>query len=356
MITDIFARRYSGLQIRTQYFEEDRRFMNQAAVMIMDPLWQGRTSDTPSTYTEENLKSVHDAMALEVGREYLSDRFLFYKNTWNGNEYNNTHTNTFAVICKNYLIKIPPDMLQGDIWVKERLALVELAFQRRWHQIQAVNQELPRAILKAQENDRLQKLAHSLKLPGLQVDGIKARNTQINDAFEELVRDLNERLRLANYKLTFYNGLLQFSEDEAINNQISKHFWDLVKDPKWTNVDLQIKEAIDRRDSGDRTAAFHAVSAVESCIKIISDLKGWTKGTEKGAANYIDNLVSQNNGRFIEPWERELLIKMFGDVRNPFAHGPGQGPMPTLKPEQTNWAIETAMSWCKNLIRRFELP
>jgi hypothetical protein len=99
-------------------------------------------------------------------------------------------------------------------------------------------------------------------------------------------------------------------------------------------------------------AAFHAVCALESCIKIVSDMKGWTKGTEKGASNYVDNLVSQKNGRFLEVWEGELLTRMFGDVRNPFAHGPGQSAMPALTANQTNWTIETAMTWIKSIIRR----
>src|SRR5688500_15866224 len=79
----------------------------------------------------------------------------------------------------------------------------------------------------------------------------------------------------------------------------------------------------------------------------------WTTGNEKGAAYYVSNLVSQKNGRFIEVWESDMLTKMFSDVRNPFAHGPGQSLKPTLSPEQTNWTIETAMTWIKSLVRRF---
>ena len=85
MITDIFSRRYKDVVIRSQYFEEDRRFMNQAAVMVLDPLWMGQESDKPSDYTEQSLKPVHDALAMELGRESLSDRWWFSKRTWNGN-------------------------------------------------------------------------------------------------------------------------------------------------------------------------------------------------------------------------------------------------------------------------------
>src|SRR3546814_3505241 len=63
---------------------------------------------------------------------------------------------------------------------------------------------------------------------------------------------------------------------------------------------------------------FHAVSALESVIKIICKEKGWARGTENGAAHFITNLVSKDNGRFIDVWEGDMLTKLFGDVRNPF--------------------------------------
>lgn len=47
-----------------------------------------------------------------------------------------------------------------------------------------------------------------------------------------------------------------------------------------------------------------------------------------------------------------MLKGMFSGVRNPFAHGPGAGPLAAFTPEQTTWAIDTAMSWTKSLIAR----
>ena len=106
-----------------------------------------------------------------------------------------------------------------------------------------------------------------------------------------------------------------------------------------------------RRDSGGRDPAFYAAKALESAIKIISNDRGWTHGGEKGAHNFIDNLASSKNG-FIEPWEGETLKAFFTKVRNPLGHGPGGEPMPALTPQQTDWAIETCMSWVKSLIKR----
>jgi AbiJ N-terminal domain 4 len=352
VITDIFARRYTTTELRAQYFEEDRRFFTQAAAMVTDLMWLGRKSDNTSDATELNLKEVHDLLALELGREFLSDRWWFRTYTFNGNTSETPHTNSYAAICKTFLTKIPQDMAQSDTWVKERLSFVELAYQRRLAQVAEINRNLPLALARVRANNSGQQFMRTLAVPGSQVEAVQANNDRINAAFAELVRDLNERLRLAKYGLVFHNGLIQVVSDEQTNEQVAKPFWSLVSGEPWKNVDAQMKEAIDCRDNGDRTAAFHAVSALESCIKIISEIKGWTNGKEKGAANYVDNLASKRSSQFIEQWEAEMLKSMFSDVRNPFAHGPGLAPMPNLQKEQTDWAIDTAMSWIKSLIRR----
>ena len=113
-----------------------------------------------------------------------------------------------------------------------------------------------------------------------------------------------------------------------------------------------MKEALDRRDSNDKDPAIFAAKALESSIKIVSDSKGWTRGTEAGVAQYIDNLVSNTNGCYLASWEGEMLKDYFRKVRNPVGHGPGSKPMPELTLIQTDWVIETAMSWVRTLVRR----
>jgi len=152
--------------------------------------------------------------------------------------------------------------------------------------------------------------------------------------------------------LHYHNGLIQFGKDELTESRAAEPCWSLLRDPKWANVDRDLKEALDRADSGRADAAFHAAKALESTIKIISDEQGWTTGKERGAAAFIDNLVSQRNGRFLEPWEGEMLKAFFVHVRNPHGHGPGSQPPPALADYQTAWAIETTMSWIKSLIPR----
>jgi AbiJ N-terminal domain 4 len=166
------------------------------------------------------------------------------------------------------------------------------------------------------------------------------------------VDELNTRMRQAGYELHYHNGFIQRSVDPVVEDQIEQPFWDLVADATWKNVDLDMKEAIDLRDNGGRDPAFYAARALESTIKIVSDMKGWSHGGEKGAHNYIDNLGSQRADQFIKDWEANELKNFFTRIRNPLSHGPGSEEMPALSPEQTDKAIEFCMSWIKSLIRR----
>ena len=193
---------------------------------------------------------------------------------------------------------------------------------------------------------------HGLRIPGSAVAGVKALNATLNSTFENQVAEINERFRRAKAPLTYHNGFIQVALDSTIEQHIAKPFWNLVADPLWENVDIDMKEALDRRDSNDKDPAIFAAKALESTIKIVSDTKGWTRGTETGAAHYIDNLVSKTNGSYLAVWEGDMLKDYFRMVRNPVGHGPGSEPMPELTLAQTDWAIETAMSWVRTLVRR----
>ena len=146
--------------------------------------------------------------------------------------------------------------------------------------------------------------------------------------------------------------MLQSVDDELTQTHITEPFWQITSDPRWANVDEDMKEAVDKFDNNGRDPALYAAKALESTIKIISNERGWTRGNERGAADYINNLVSQNNGRFIDVWEGDGLKAIFSHVRNPHGHGPGSAPQPALSPSQTAWVIESCMSWIKSLIRR----
>jgi hypothetical protein len=186
-------------------------------------------------------------------------------------------------------------------------------------------------------------------VPGNSADSVRAANASWNAKFQLALNELNARFRQADCQLHYHNGFIQISEDQTVAQEIETPFWKLVAQPKWHNVDHDMKEAIDLRDTGGRDPARYATHALESTIKIISDEKQLTAGNEKGASNYIDNL---RGAKLIEVWEMEALKHFFTKVRNPIGHGPGAAPMPSLTDHQTNWAIENSMIWIKSLIRR----
>jgi hypothetical protein len=154
----------------------------------------------------------------------------------------------------------------------------------------------------------------------------------------QATEELNVRLQQNGTGLIYNNGFLHIADDQLTAHRIAKPFWDVVADAKWATVDQEMKEAFDRLDHGQPDAFTHATKALESTVKIISDEKGWTTGNEKGAANFIDDLVSARNGRFINPWEAEALKAIFRDLRNPHSHGGGSNPPPPLSNTQQTWA------------------
>lgn len=163
---------------------------------------------------------------------------------------------------------------------------------------------------------------------------------------------INRFLQASSLRLAYRD--LNFCPVDAslIENEIHEPFWELIEDRQWANVRDDMRQAFTQRDIGGPDPAFYAARALESAIKVISNLNGWSTGGEKGAANYIDNLVSQRSGRFIEVWEGDALKHFFGKVRNPTAHGAGDADQPRLSRHQTAWAIEFCMIWIKGLVGR----
>lgn len=376
-ITDIFSRRYTNTVFKKNWSRADSTFMVQAMSMMRNLLWSDADYDKVTDATDQTYRTIHDKVALELGVEHLSQPCYQVGAS--------TYRHKYPQIAKTYLLTDPQDSQDIDLFFKDRISLIEQAFRHKYDTVQSSNSALASEIKKAEVRDMTRGSPFISKAPpppsrrfdrATSADASVAKAVQRLDAnmrkeastfFRDLTRttnealnvkldsavdELNGRLRIAGYPLHFHNGLFQMRGDELIEDEVHEWFWELVAEPKWKSVDEQMKEAFDRRDNGDRTAPFHAVSALESVIKIISSSKNANTGSEKGAANYIDNLISERSGRYIAAWEGEVLKAMFRDVRNPFGHGPGESDLPKLTEEQTDWAIDTSMVWCKSLIER----
>lgn len=350
MLTDIFADRYAAVILWNEFQEPQRRLIVQSFRILEEsicPYWiDGKESERGKTFWS----SLHNRLSMELGVKSLSEPGYSYQQNWNGTVHTVAGLYTTNIVCQNWMLKTFDGTCSADRFIKERLSLVEIGFRIKAEEVALANAGLP-AEIKAAKNSALVQTYKALRLPGDPVDGVKAANTKLNTDYRDAANELNARLRQAGTNLNYHNGFIQQNDDLLLLRQIELPFWKLVSDPLWKNIDTDMKEAIDRRDSGERDPAFYAARALESAIKIISDEKRWTHGKEKGAHNYIDNLQSKS-AKFITDWEADSLKAFFTKVRNPFGHGPGKNDMPKLTPTQTDWAIETSMAWIKSLIRR----
>ena len=342
MLTDVFSYRYSKFLIWEEYSLAEQRLLNQLIGIAKDVLPTFTSTGNKNEQTDNAWKDIHNKVSREIGVSELFNRYYSYIH--NGVPVSGFHT--WEYVCEKFVTS-PFDSSQSvDSFIKERINVIELAMRTRYEQLIIINNNLPT------ETKSNFDVLSSLTIPGMPKSGIIAFNTRINENYANSVMEVNERFRRADIPLTLHNGFIQISTDETIESTIAKPFWALLSDPLWVNVDTDMKEALDRRDSKAKDPAIFASKALESAIKIVSDNKGWTRGNEKGASSYIDNLNSKANGKFIDNWEAELLKGYFTHIRNQISHGPGSQPMPTLTDEQTNWAIESAMSWIRTLVIR----
>lgn len=355
MLTDTFFRRYDDVALWTTFTERDRQFLGQAAQIVADEVFVRNKSRYKEAADDPAMKAqeiVHSKMAREMGVSYLVAPT--FNHSWkapNGNTISQNLSRIADNRTKLYLTDTFKDIYSPDLFMKFRISFIELAMQERAKQL---------VMKKAGVLSVLGSAGNAIALYNALSSGTswQVREKQEVESGEvalaEQVYELNERFRQAKMPLSYHNNLIQVSDDALIEREVERPFWSLLSAPKWSIVDQQMKEAFDERDRGDRNAVSNALNALESTIKTISNDKGWTAGNERGAANHIDNLVKERNGvRFIQVWEKDVLVKLFGDVRNLFGHGPAGGqPLPTLLPQQTAWAIDTCMVWIKSLVRR----
>lgn len=322
MLTDSFHKRYPHRFLYGDDFPNDlRQLLSQAGQIIAEDLF----STIP--VKDELYKTAHHKLAREYGFGRLGEgntyeeiclRLLFT----NYDLWNNAHGNQ-------------------DYFLKMRIGLIELLFRGAEEYLRKEHDSNNLGILASILSKRTQPSTKSTKEKAL-------------ESFVESVNELNDRFKEAKMPFTYHNGYIQLVEDELTDKEIEKPFWNLVSEKKWENVDYEMKEALDRRDDGKEDALTYALKALESTIKIISEEHGWTTGQEKGASNYIDNLVSKKNGRYIDVWEADVMKQLFASLRNPRSHGSGSGDRPKSLIQQRIWAIESSMSWIKSLIKRRE--
>lgn len=345
MLTDIFSNRYEGATIWKEFAQRERKLLVQAFRIISEQLMPLKISDTIHLANQRKWTAIEEKLSWELGMQELSPKAWggYLQNTWVSG------TNTIDKVCKNFVLAEYKGNPPADQFMKDRISFVELAFREKEEEVKEANRLYHHGLTV------INAFAEKTGTPfqGFIKDGreekSKSTNESMNKIFTGSVEELNVRFRQASCGLHYHNGFIQQSADVLLQRQVEEPFWALLSDEVWKNVDIDMKEAFDKRDNGDRDPAFYAAKALESTIKIISKEKGLNTGKEGGAANFIDNLL---RGKLIEVWEMQNLKNFFSKVRNPMGHGPGDAEMPELSPQQTDWAIEFCMSWTKSLIKR----
>ncbi|WIY26545.1 AbiJ-NTD4 domain-containing protein [Parasedimentitalea psychrophila] len=333
MLTDIFAVRYEETELFRTLLRRERRALHQCFTVLEDfhPYWgQEKSALKKSRAFWEELQK---RLANELGVRSLSHSW--YQADVGLGEFHRKETKKRAdiEICRNWYELAIQDAENVDEYIKERLSLIELGLRLKF--------------------ERAEHCREYLQSGESAVSIIASGYSNEIDNYHRISSEINTRFRTARFPLNYHNGFFQIEADEIISNEIEQPFWSLVSEPKWNNVDMDMKEAVDQRDNGGKDPALFAAKALESTIKIISDELGETHGSERGAHSYIDN-IAKKAVVFLSEWEKELLKSYFTKVRNQLGHGPGSEPMPRLSPQQTSWAIESAMSWVKLLVLRLE--
>ena len=331
--------------------QKETAFFVQAYKIVNEQIWKYYGHDQK---VDERVKTIwtdiHDRMAMEIGVKELSPKYYSYQTEYLGKPYTNSGWNNMNSVVEQWLSFKFADGLDPDMFVKRRLSFVELAFRTREAQVTETNSDFPRRLAEAEMQDRMPR--RPMTIPGSRSNSVRAINEGLNSTFIANVHELNTRLKHAGMPLNYHNGYLQITQDEQLQEQVEQPFWLLVRGAQWRNVNIDMAEAIDRRDTGGRDPSFYAAKALESTIKIVCDLKKWTSGNEKGVSDFLNHLESKVNGPFIEIWERQSMQRFYSDVRNDLGHGPGSKDMPNLTPQQIDQTIEFCMSWVKSLIKR----
>ena len=357
MLTDIFAYRYADRPIWTEFRETDRILLVQGFRLVAEQLFPAGKDGKLDIPTKNVWDRIHSLVCMELGLVSLSPLHWSY---YDSNKVHQFGNYTVDFVCKSWLLAEFTQGQDADVFMKARISFLEIAFRERMNALALANytEKLRKSKSLSAENKvdvalRQEGFLRSVSAVNDWVDVMtNNQNARMNTAFVASCEELNERFRRAKCPLNYHNGFIQIETDAMVQERIAEPFWKLVSNPKWKNVEIDMMEAVDRSETAQRDPAFYAAKALESAIKIISDERGWTTGKESGAGQYIDNFRKKANGSFIAEWEAAAIRHIFANVRNELGHGPGGEPMPVLTQQQTDWTIETAMSWTKSLIGR----
>lgn len=153
MLTDIFANRYVDITLWPSFEEKDKRFLVQAFRVISEqlyPPWDHGRENKRSTVA---WKSIHDKITMELGLVELASHHSGYWGTMNGNRIWCPVSYSDHDVSRTFMLTVFDGSIPADRFMKERISLIELAFRERHDEILLANEQLPKALIRAQVDD-----------------------------------------------------------------------------------------------------------------------------------------------------------------------------------------------------------
>lgn len=236
----------------------------------------------------------------------------------------------------------------------DKLSLFELVFREAEEhlirEIKYLEEQIPKYEI---QSDLLKERMEKENRVYYNVDEEKWKNAKElldikNKALQSIRQEIKDRLKLHRIPLTYYNGYFLKNSDPLIEEKIITPFWELLSDPKYKNIEIDMLTALDLFQQRGRDPAFYAAKALESMIKIVCKEKKIKKETDKTPKAYITTLYEN---KIILNHEQDELTSLFR-IRNSHGHGPGDETMPQLTIEQEYRYIHSCMLWIYSLWQR----
>jgi hypothetical protein len=236
MLTDIFANRYANVPIWSSFGEPERRLLVQGFRILTEHVCSYWKDGREHEYGKNFWTDLHRRISMELGLSSLSPLGYSYTTNLMGKPHTVTGMWTMDKVCESWMLQDLNGSQTPDVFIKERLSLVEIGFRKRGETIAEANAQLASQI--AANRARLKrKVPGTIQLPGDPADGLRALNAKMNTEFQEAVDELNTRFVQARCSLNYHNGFIQRSTDALFGRRSRSHSgpWSPISSGKtWT--------------------------------------------------------------------------------------------------------------------------
>jgi uncharacterized protein DUF7014/AbiJ-like protein len=191
------------------------------------------------------------------------------------------------------------------------------------------------------------------------LDNNSRKMASIPMAAADAVAELNERLRRAGFGYRYEQGKLFRIDNELMHQEVTRPALQLLTDPRFKGADEEFRAAHDHYKAGEyKDCAVDALNALESTMKVICELKGWSYAQGARSSDLLK--VLRREGLFPEFADQSFdqliatLKSGLPTLRNETG-GHGQGATTVVVPIYVaSYALNLAASKIRFLIEAFQ--